>query len=54
MLVRLDIPPGIYRQGTEYQSKGRWYEAQLIRFLEGTVRPVGGWEPLLGIEDAGS
>lgn len=46
MLITLDLPPGLYRQGTKYQSKGRWYEAQLVRFLEDTVRPVGGWSRL--------
>ena len=43
MLVSLDLPQGLYRQGTVYQAKGRWYEAQLVRFLEDTVRPIGGW-----------
>lgn len=42
-LFPLAFPPGIYRNGTEYQSKGRWYDANLIRFYEGTIRPIGGW-----------
>lgn len=41
--IPLKIPPGIYRQGTEYQAAGRWYDANLVRWTEGTVRPVGGW-----------
>lgn len=43
MLVPLRIPPGIYRNGTNYQASGRWYDASLVRFFEGTMRPVGGW-----------
>lgn len=43
MLVSLKIPPGLYRQGTEYQSQGRYYDADLVRWFEGTLRPVGGW-----------
>ena len=43
MLVSLKIPPGVYRQGTEYQSQGRYYDADLMRWFEGTLRPVGGW-----------
>lgn len=42
-LLPLSFPPGIYRNGTEYQSKGRWYDCNLIRFYENTVRPIGGW-----------
>lgn len=43
MLIPLKIPPGIYRNGTNYQAQGRWYDASLVRFFEGTIRPVGGW-----------
>lgn len=43
MLVSLKVPPGVYRQGTEYQSQGRYYDADLVRWFEGTLRPVGGW-----------
>lgn len=46
-LLPLKMPPGIYRNGTEYQSKGRWFEASLVRFYEGSIRPVGGWEELV-------
>lgn len=43
MLVPLAIKPGVYRNGTDYQSKSRWRDASLIRWYEGTMRPVGGW-----------
>jgi hypothetical protein len=39
----LQIPPGVYKNGTEYQSKGRWNNSNLVRWYEGTIRPIGGW-----------
>lgn len=41
--LELKLPPGVHGNGTRYQSRGRWWRANLIRFPEGTVRPVGGW-----------
>ena len=41
--IPLQIPPGVYKNGTDYQSKGRWNGSNLVRWYEGTVRPVGGW-----------
>ncbi len=42
-LYPLDFPPGLRNNGTVYQSKGRWYSANGIRFHQGTIQPVGGW-----------
>lgn len=42
-LIDLKIPAGIYRNGTDLQSMGRWRDANLIRWIDGTMRPVGGW-----------
>ena len=42
-LIPLSIPAGQYRNGTEYQSQGRWRDGNLIRWHEGALRPVGGW-----------
>jgi hypothetical protein len=43
MFLPLDFPPGIFRNGTEYEAKGRWRDGNLVRFLDGTKRPIGGW-----------
>jgi len=43
--VTLDIPPGLYRNGTDYTAKGRWLNANLRRWFSGEQRPVGGWTP---------
>ena len=42
-LVPIKIPAGIYRNGTEYQSAGRWFDSNLVRWFENTLRPWGGW-----------
>lgn len=42
-LFPLKFPPGIYRNGTNYQALGRYYDADLMRFYEETIRPFGGW-----------
>lgn len=47
-LVPLKLPPGVYHNGTEYQAKGRWYDANYVRWFEGTMRPIGGWVPKKG------
>jgi len=39
--IPLQIPPGVFKNGTEYQSKGRWNNSNLVRWFEGTIRPVG-------------
>ena len=45
-LVKLEIPPGVFRNGTEYQVSGRWYDSNLVRWIDGLMMPVGGWERL--------
>lgn len=42
-LVPLQIEPGVFRNGTDLQSSNRWRDANLVRWIDGTMRPVGGW-----------
>lgn len=37
------IPSGVFRNGTEYQSKGRYYDANLVRWYGSALGPIGGW-----------
>ena len=53
MYIPLKLPPGIYRNGTEYQSAGRWYDANLVRWYENTLRPMGGWRKRSGTQITG-
>ena len=42
-LLPLKIPPGVYANGTDYEASGRWREASLVRWRDGSLRPIGGW-----------
>jgi hypothetical protein len=42
-LVPIKLPPGVWRNGTEYQSASRWWDANLVRWVQGVIRPIGGW-----------
>lgn len=42
-LVKLELPPGLSRIGTLYQTQGRWYDANLVRWYQGNMGPIGGW-----------
>lgn len=45
-LVPIKLPPGMYRNGTPYQAWGRWYDGNLVRWYQGTLRPIGGWQAM--------
>lgn len=44
MLVPIELPPGVWKNGTEAQGRGRYRDCNLVRWTEGTLRPMGGWE----------
>lgn len=43
--IRLSIPMGIRWHGTSYQADNRWHEANMMRWDDGAMLPVGGWLP---------
>jgi hypothetical protein len=43
-LLPLTVQPGVYANGTKLQAAGRWNEASLVRWTNGTMGPVGGWQ----------
>ena len=45
-LVSVTPPPGVVTTGTEYSAKGRWIDSNLIRFQDGILKNIGGWEYL--------
>lgn len=49
--VALDIPPGVFKNGTRYQAKGRWWDSNLVRWSEGSTQPIGGWVKVLDSND---
>jgi hypothetical protein len=48
-LMPVKLPPGMFRNGTHYESKGRWNTGNLVRWFNGVLRPIGGW--LQGLND---
>jgi hypothetical protein len=43
MFAKIELPPGLDRRGTEYQSAARFYDADLVRWHLGRLQPIGGW-----------
>lgn len=43
MLIPLQFPPGMFKNGTPYQRRGRWVDGNLVRWYEGSIRAIGGW-----------
>ena len=48
-LVPVALPPGLFKNGTEYQSKGRWFDGDLIRWHNGALKAIGGWTERLDV-----
>lgn len=42
-LLPLKIPAGFYKTGTDLDASGRWEDGSLVRWRDGSLRPVGGW-----------
>lgn len=38
------LPPGVFKPATPLQAKGRYWDANLIRWQSGKLQPVGGWQ----------
>src|SRR5438105_3572488 len=51
-LIPVSLPVGLYANGTIYEAKNRWYRANLIRWIDGALRPVGGWTAALTVAGA--
>lgn len=43
-LAALSLPPGVVRPATPLQVKGRFWDANLVRWRSGKLLPVGGWQ----------
>lgn len=42
-LLPFRVPPGVHRNGTEYQNRGRWFNANLVRWIGDVTQAIGGW-----------
>jgi len=45
-LIPITPPAGIVKNGTDYTNKGRWVDGNLVRFENGYLKPIGGWDLL--------
>lgn len=54
-LLPIKIPPGMFRNGTNYEAAGRWWDGNMVRWENGRLKPIGGWQALLapGVAFAG-
>ena len=43
-LVPFQPPPGVWANGTPYEAKGRWSDSNLVRWRNGRLETLGGWE----------
>ena len=43
-LIPIDLPPGFYKNGTPYSKRGRYENGSLVRYHDGSYRPIGGWQ----------
>ena len=48
MQLPSQLPPGLQRGATPYDAPGRWWDSNLVRWQDGTIRPIGGWERVTG------
>ena len=42
-LQKIIFKPGVNRENTRYTTEGGWYEADKVRFRQGTPEKIGGW-----------
>jgi len=52
-LISLDLPAGVYRNGTDLQAQGRWRDSNLVRWHDNTLQPIGGWRTRSDTASAG-
>lgn len=43
-LLPVKLPPGVVRPGTDGFARGRWWDTNLIRWVGGSLTPIGGWQ----------
>jgi hypothetical protein len=43
-MIPLQLPPGIIRGANPDDAPGRWFDGNMVRWRDGIMEPVGGWE----------
>lgn len=52
-LQKLNLIPGINREGTNYSNEGGWYDCDKVRFRSGSPEKIGGWTRLSDVQTIG-
>jgi hypothetical protein len=42
--IDITPPPGVIKPGTVYDAKGRWHDTKWVRWFEGVMQAIGGFE----------
>ena len=42
MLISVQLPPGIERNNTPYDTPGQWWDMNLVRWQSGSLQPIKG------------
>jgi len=48
-LKKIQLKPGLWREGTRYTGEGSWYDCDKIRFRSGTPEKIGGWDQVSNV-----
>jgi hypothetical protein len=48
-LKKIQLKPGVWREGTRYTGEGSWYSCDKIRFRSGTPEKIGGWNQVSNV-----
>ena len=54
MIQKYLFNPGIFREGTEYDAEGGWFDCNLVRFRAGRPEKIGGWQKLIDTAYSGT
>jgi len=46
-LKKLQLKPGVNREGTRYSTEGGWFSCDKIRFRSGQPEKIGGWQQVI-------
>ena len=46
-LAKIQFAPGVNKEGTEYTADSGWFDSDKIRFRQGRVEKIGGWQKLI-------
>jgi hypothetical protein len=52
-LQKIQMRPGLNREGTIYSNEGGWYDGDKIRFRSGLPEKIGGWTQLSSLQYQG-